>query len=75
MPVYLIQVPELHWATREIEAANLEEAFRRVQNGEEDSEVAVEYSHTLEPSDTIWEGSEKDTKEFFKYDGATVGPR
>ena len=56
MAKFEIEVPELHWATKEVEAETIEDAFRKVLAGDEESETSVEYSRTFEPSEVHWEG-------------------
>ena len=56
MARFEIEVPELHWATKEVEADTVEEAFKKVLDGDEESETSVEYSRTFEPSEVFWEG-------------------
>jgi hypothetical protein len=56
MAKFEIEVPELHWATKEVEAETIEEAFKKVLENNEDAETACEYSRTFEPSEVHWEG-------------------
>ena len=56
MARFEIEVPELHWATKEVEAETIEEAFKKALEGDEDAETACEYSRTFEPSEVHWEG-------------------
>ena len=56
MARFEIEVPELHWATKEVEADTIEEAFKKALEGDEDAETGCEYSRTFEPSEVHWEG-------------------
>src|ERR1035438_7642331 len=58
MAKFEIEVPELHWATKEVEAETIEDAFRKVLAGDEESETSVEYSRTFEPSEVHWAPAE-----------------
>lgn len=49
MPKYLVEIPEVHWSIREVEADNIMQALERAGDVEE---VALEYGHTL--NDSLW---------------------
>jgi hypothetical protein len=60
MAKFEIVKPELHWATVEVEASTIEEAFEKALAGDEECETACEFGRTLEPSEFLWEGRPKD---------------
>jgi hypothetical protein len=56
MPKYLVEIPEVHYSVREVEATNPIEALDAA--GDLGDEVAVEYSHTLDKE--FWRVSKKE---------------
>ena len=80
MAKFEIEVPELHWATKEVEAETIEEAFKKVLENNEDAETASEYSRTFEPSEVHWDGRQlpstlKAEPATHTWNGAEVKPR
>lgn len=57
MPKYLVEIPEVHYSIREVEADNAIAAFDIALDAGE--EVGFEYSHTLEDQ-TLWRISKKE---------------
>ena len=80
MAKFEIEVPELHWATKEVEAETIEEAFKKILENNEDAETACEYSRTFEPSEVHWDGRQlprtmKAEPATHTWNGAEVKPR
>lgn len=60
MAKFIINIPELHYSEREVEAESLEEAFRVAADGDGD-EVACRFERSLEPDEYTWDGRPADS--------------
>jgi hypothetical protein len=58
MPIFQVNVPELHWATYEVYAENVEELKDYITDiiyMEEIADLGTEFSRTMDPSEVSWE--------------------
>jgi|CXWL01.1.fsa_nt_gi hypothetical protein len=66
MPQFIVNVREVHVQPYLIEAATLDEAITKVEEGEGDIlEAGFEYSHTLETDS--WDGHEAEKSELDEF--------
>lgn len=73
MSTFIIEIPEIHWSKRKIEASTIEEAFAKAAAAEDNEELALVYSFTADPETKAWTGSPADKPaESYRFDGQTV---
>jgi hypothetical protein len=73
MAKFIIEVPELHWSRREIEADTIGDAFRKTNKGAEFKEIGLVFDRTFSPEEQIWEGHSADNEaNKYRFDGEYV---
>jgi len=70
---FIIEIPELHWSKREVEADSIEEAFRTANADAAFKEVGLQFDHSFLPDGQSWEGYSTNNEELrYRFDGGVV---
>jgi hypothetical protein len=75
MAKFVIEVPELHWSKREIDADSIGDAFRKVNAGEDYREIGLDFDRSFLPDEQLWQGHPADDEQDkYRFDGESVDP-
>ncbi|GGG87020.1 hypothetical protein [Edaphobacter dinghuensis] len=73
MAIFIIEVPELHWSKREIDAGSIGDAFRKANTDTEFNEIGLQFDRSFLPDEQAWEGYSAENENLkYRFDGQTV---